>query len=97
MILRRSIETKLLRCLSKINLFRFVQLYEAELNKIQMICHYCGCFSDEKTINSPCHKNAADVMKDLKGNFTDATVPPENINNKRHYFARPKAVYINLI
>jgi hypothetical protein len=31
-------------------------------------------------------------MVDLKGNFTTGTVPPENINTKRHYFGHPKSV-----
>jgi hypothetical protein len=75
-------------------MFKFVQFYESELNKVQLVCHFCGLYVDDKVVNSACHKNASDVIADLRGNFTVSPVPPENINTKRHFFGHPKNVYI---
>jgi hypothetical protein len=56
-----------------------------------MVCHFCGCYVDDSTINSPCLKNDKDEKN--KGSYTsNKNIPSDIINSKRHHFGTMKEV-----
>lgn len=61
--------------------------YAMELKKYQLICHFCGCYLEENTVNSLCKKNTKECNE--KGSLTTKTVPSELLDSKRHYFGPP--------
>ena len=75
--------------------------YALELEKYNLICYFCGCILDEKTINSDCEKkldyddeNFLNDNEELFGGLIDKE---ELINSKRHYFIPNKNENNNLI
>lgn len=60
--------------------------YAMELKKYHLVCHFCGCYLEEHTVNSLCESNSADVEK---AKFTTSTVPTDVLNTKRHFFGPP--------
>ncbi len=60
-----------------------------------LICHFCSVALDNENVNGVCMKNSSDIMKELKGNNTNMNVPHEHLNNRRHYFGKPKDVNFN--
>lgn len=62
--------------------------YAMELKKYHLICHFCGCYLEENTVNSICSKNCQD---ENKGSYSvSLNIPADLMNTKRHFFASPK-------
>jgi hypothetical protein len=61
--------------------------YALELKKYHLVCHFCGCYLDESTANSNCHKNAEGEKAGRYSSTLD--LPSDIINTKRHFFAQP--------
>jgi hypothetical protein len=62
--------------------------YAMELKKYHLICHFCGCYLEENTVNSICSKNC---QEENKGSYSiSLNIPSDLINTKRHFFASPK-------
>jgi hypothetical protein len=62
--------------------------YAMELKKFHLLCHFCGCYMDENTVNSLCMNNSDGAEH---GQFTVVNkVPVEMLNTKRHFFNPPK-------
>lgn len=54
-------------------------------SRMNLVCHFCGVNCDESTVNSMCLKNS-----NQRDNSNNINVPPEYLNNKRHYFIQAK-------
>ncbi len=61
--------------------------YAIELKKYQLVCHFCGCYLEENTVNSLCKNNTKECNE--KGSLTSKTVPSDLLDSKRHYFGHP--------
>lgn len=64
--------------------------YAHELKKYNLVCHFCGCYIEENTINELCTKNSEENVE--KHEFTEKNPPSAIINTKRHFFAVPKTI-----
>ena len=75
--------------------------YALELEKYNLICYFCGCILDEKTVNSDCEKNIdydnEDFLNDNEELYGGVIDKEELINSKRHYFIPNKNENNNLI
>ena len=73
--------------------------YAFELNKYNLICYFCGCILNEKTVNLDCEKNIEneneDFLNDNEILYGGLINKEEIIGTKRHYFI-PNKQYNNI-
>lgn len=79
---------------------RLSDKYSSQLEHYILVCHFCGCFLEEETMNNPCMTNLS-LLGDNKNNkliyYTDSIITMESIGNKRHFFAKPSNDYYEKI
>ena len=61
--------------------------YSMELKKYHLVCHFCGCFLAEETVNSLCARNSQEIVE--KGKNSSKIAPSEILNTHRHFFGPP--------
>lgn len=61
--------------------------YAMELKKYHLVCHFCGCYLEEDSVNALCVRNCAEDTE--KPNFTTSKVAGDVVNTKRHFFGPP--------
>jgi hypothetical protein len=75
--------------------FRLSDKYSHQLEKYNLVCHFCGNFLDADTANNKCYSNTTGNENKVK--YTNENVPQENMNNLRHYFGTPAPDYYDKI
>ena len=75
---------------------RLSEKYSSQLEQYILVCHFCGCFLEEESMNNQCMINLSSLGENKNNKliyYTDSVIPMESIGNKRHYFAKPSNDY----
>ena len=63
--------------------------YAMELQKYNLICCFCGCYLDEKTVNTECNMNNNENIN-IENLYSNSPINEDVKGSGRHYFVPPQ-------